>query len=119
MQQHPQMMQQQPQMMQQQPNQTQQLQPKVHVTEETEEDQYMESEYVNVSKSFFDFLRDNSKLIGVLFVLFLLIQLESVNNIVNTLLRLLRLPDNTIFVSSKILLSLFGVLVFFMILRNI
>ena len=69
-------------------------------------------------KKLFDLLRENSKMLAILFAFFMLIQMDLVQTMVRTFIRMTKVPDNMLFTVSKVFTSLLAVVLFFIVYRN-
>jgi hypothetical protein len=71
-----------------------------------------------IEKSIFQIIKENSKILAILFALLMIVQMEMVQTIIRTTIRMTKIPDNMIFIVSKVLASILGVFLFFIIYRN-
>jgi hypothetical protein len=69
--------------------------------------------------SVFELFRANSKMLAILFALFMAIQMDIVQSIIRTAVRMTKVPDNMIFTVSKVFTSIIGVVLFFVVYRNL
>lgn len=69
--------------------------------------------------SIFELFRANSKMLAILFALFMAIQMDIVQSIIRTVVRMTKVPDNMIFTVSKVFTSVVGVVLFFIVYRNL
>jgi hypothetical protein len=69
--------------------------------------------------SVWDLFKENSKMLAILFALFMIIQMDIVQTIIRTFVRMTKVPDNMIFTVSKVLTSIIGVVLFFIVYRNL
>ena len=69
-------------------------------------------------KSIFQIIKENSKMLAILFALLMMVQMEMVQTIIRTTIRMTKIPENMIFIVGKVLTSILGVFLFFIIYRN-
>ena len=64
-------------------------------------------------------VKENSKMLAVLFALFMAVQTDIVQFFVRSVVRMTKVPDNMLFTVSKVLTSVVGVVLFFITYRNL
>ena len=69
--------------------------------------------------SVYELFKSNSKMLVILFALFIIVQMEMVQSIIRTVVRMTKVPDNMIFTVSKVFTSFVGVVLFFIVYRNL
>jgi len=67
----------------------------------------------------FQLLMAQSKTLSIVFALLLCVQLETTQGLIRKLVRMLNVPENMLFIISKVIIALLGVIVFFFVLRNL
>lgn len=74
---------------------------------------------VNNKETIFQLVMSKSKILLLIFALILTSQLETTQGIFRKITRTLNVPDNMVFMVSKLLISIVGIIVFFFVQRNI
>lgn len=67
----------------------------------------------------FKLLMSQSKMLSVIFILLLCVQLETTQGLFRKVTRMIKVPDGMVFTTSKVLSAFIGVLVFFIVHRNL
>lgn len=70
-------------------------------------------EFIAEKRGIFSFIKENSKVILVLFVILFAVQLEGVQSMFRKMAGIIRIPEDYIFTGSKALSSLVGTIMFF------
>ena len=71
------------------------------------------------SENIIQFFKNNSKILGIIFVLFTIIQIDTVQSMIRMLVRMTKVPDTMVFTVSKVFTSIIGVILFFICYRNL
>jgi hypothetical protein len=67
----------------------------------------------------FKLLMSQSKMLSVIFILLLCVQLETTQGLFRKVTRMIKVPDGMVFTTSKVLSAFIGVIVFFIVHRNL
>jgi len=67
----------------------------------------------------FKLLMSQSKMLSVIFILLLCVQLETTQGLFRKVTRMIKVPDGMVFTTSKVLSAFIGVMVFFIVHRNL
>lgn len=71
------------------------------------------------SNNVYTLVKENSKMLAVLFALFMAVQTDIVQFFVRSIVRMTKVPENMLFTVSKVLTSVVGVILFFISYRNL
>lgn len=80
-------------------------------------DLLMDTDFVNTS--ILNLLMSQSKKLAIIFCLLFAVQLETTQSVLRKVTRMVKVPDSMVFMASKILSSLVGVIAFFFVTRSL